>query len=103
MRPSPTLQRAVRRLPLSTKQAGKDFYKGTGTGSMGWHTKHGGYKIDWNKVRTYVCPDLTDFHLTPFVLNRIKVRRDTFTHTESRSAVDGREYLKKWKEEGGNI
>jgi hypothetical protein len=28
---------------------------------MGRHTKRGGYLIDWNKVRTFVVPDLTDF------------------------------------------
>lgn len=63
MRPTPVLQRAIRRLRLTTKQAGKDYYKGTGTGSMGRHTKHGGYIVDYNKVRTYVCPDLKDFEV----------------------------------------
>ena len=53
---------AVRRATLSTKRAGKGYYKGTRTGSMGDHTKHGKYIIDWNKVRTYVVPkDLKDF------------------------------------------
>lgn len=61
MHPTPVLNRAIRRLALNTKQAGKDYYKGTGTGSMGRHTKYGGYVIDFKKVRTYVCPDLTDF------------------------------------------
>ena len=29
---------------------------------MGSHTKHGGYIIDWDKVRTYVVPEnLKDF------------------------------------------
>jgi large subunit ribosomal protein L41 len=29
---------------------------------MGSHTKYGGYRIDWDKVRTYVVPkDLKDF------------------------------------------
>ena len=59
--PTAPLGRALRRLALTTKQAGKDYYKGTGSGSMGSHTKWGGYKIDWSKVRTYVVPDLTDF------------------------------------------
>lgn len=61
--PTPSLGRALRRLALTTKQAGKDYYKGTGTGSMGSHTKFGAYRIDWSKVRTYVVPDLTDFHV----------------------------------------
>lgn len=61
--PTPSLGRALRRLALTTKQAGKDYYKGTGTGSMGSHTKFGAYRIDWSKVRTYVVPDLADFHV----------------------------------------
>lgn len=37
------------------------FTLGTGTGAMGRHTKRGGYKVDWNRVRTYVVPDLEGF------------------------------------------
>ncbi|CAO3595837.1 unnamed protein product [Absidia cylindrospora] len=40
---------------------------GTGTGAMGRHTKNGGYKVDWNKVRTFVVPDLEGFSLAPYV------------------------------------
>lgn len=47
----------VRRLPLITKQVSNGFYKGTGSGAMGRHTKHGGYVIEWKKVRTYVVPE----------------------------------------------
>ena len=42
----------ARRLALTTK-SGHNYYKGTRTGSMGDHTKHGGFRIDWDKVRTY--------------------------------------------------
>ena len=48
--------RRFRKLPLTTKDINKGFYKGTGTGSMGQHTKFGGYVIDWQKVRTYAVP-----------------------------------------------
>lgn len=51
----------IRRLRLTTKMAGKGYYKGTGSGKMGKHTKFGGYKIDPEKVRTYVVPDLAGF------------------------------------------
>jgi hypothetical protein len=34
---------------------------GTGSGAMGRHTKRGGYFIEWEKVRAFVVPDLTDF------------------------------------------
>jgi len=55
------LKPRFRKLKLTTKDINKGYYKGVGTGSMGRHTKHGGYIIEYAKVRTYVCPDLTDF------------------------------------------
>ena len=57
MKPTPALYSRLRRLPLTTKQVSNGFYKGTGTGAMGRHTKHGGYVIEWRKVRTYVVPE----------------------------------------------
>jgi len=63
-KPTPSLQRSIRRLALTTKQGPKDYYKGTRTGSMGRHTKHGTYKIEWEKVRTYVYPEnMADFEV----------------------------------------
>lgn len=56
MQPTQALLKRYRKLPLTTKDIKKGFYKGTRTGSMGQHTKFGGYVIDWNKVRTYVVP-----------------------------------------------
>jgi len=65
MKPTLSLFRRLRRLALTTKQTNKGFYKGTGSGSMGRHTKHGGYVIEWDKVRTYVCPpNLKDFNVS---------------------------------------
>lgn len=67
MRPTAPLfkRRIGRRLTLTTKQVNGGFYKGTGSGSMGWHTKHGGYVIDPKKVRTYVVPEgLKDFKVS---------------------------------------
>ena len=62
MKATSPLYKRVTRLALTTKQTNKGFYKGTGTGSTGRHTKHGGYIIEWEKVRTYVVPkDLKDF------------------------------------------
>ncbi len=62
MQPTRALQALrYRRLRLTTKDVNKGFYKGTGSGSMGRHTKHGGYIIEWDKVRTYVCPPLEGF------------------------------------------
>jgi large subunit ribosomal protein L41 len=64
MHPTAPLFRSIRRLALNTKQAGKDYYKGNRTGSMGTHTKYGGYIVDPKKVRTYKCPDLSDFNVS---------------------------------------
>jgi large subunit ribosomal protein L41 len=61
MRPTQPLQKAYRKLQLTTKDMNKGFYKGTRSGSMGRHTKYGGYVIEWKKVRTYVVPPLADF------------------------------------------
>ncbi|KAG0189673.1 hypothetical protein DFQ28_003101 [Apophysomyces sp. BC1034] len=54
------LPRGAGRTQLTSKR-GHNFYKGTGSGAMGRHTKRGGYIIDWNKVRTFVVPDLEGF------------------------------------------
>lgn len=66
MRPTQALSVGkYRNLPLTTKDVNKGFYKGTRTGSMGRHTKWGGYLIDWAKVRTYVVPqDLGSFKVS---------------------------------------
>ncbi|ORX88174.1 hypothetical protein K493DRAFT_200026, partial [Basidiobolus meristosporus CBS 931.73] len=64
--------RGARRDPMTSKR-GHNYYKGVscvslligfhpfmgkGSGAMGRNTKHGGYIIDYNKVRTYVVPNL---------------------------------------------
>lgn len=54
----------LRRLALTTKQGPHNYYKGNRTGSMGRHTKYGGYVLDYKKVRTFVVPDLTDFKVS---------------------------------------
>lgn len=66
MKPTAALSRPFRKLRLTTKDINKGFYKGTRTGSMGQHTMYGGYKIDYNKVRTYVVPDLSNFNVCAF-------------------------------------
>ncbi|EIE75854.1 hypothetical protein G6F57_006051 [Rhizopus arrhizus] len=61
-----SIPRGASRLQLTSKR-GHNYYKGTGSGAMGRHTKKGGYVIDWNKVRTFVVPDLENFNLGPYV------------------------------------
>lgn len=55
-KPTPSLQKMLRRLPLSPKQAGKEYYKGNRVGSMGTINKYGNFTPDWSKIRTYVYP-----------------------------------------------
>jgi len=51
------LLRRVRNFQLTTKNGPKDYYKGTRSGNTGRHTKHGGFVVDFDKVRTYVVPE----------------------------------------------
>lgn len=65
MRPTQALSVGrYRHFKLTTKDVGRGFYKGNRTGAMGRHTKHGGYVIEWDRVRTYAVPqNLRDFHV----------------------------------------
>ncbi|KAL8793564.1 MAG: hypothetical protein Q9195_003826 [Heterodermia aff. obscurata] len=77
------------------------FYKGNRTGSMGRHTKGGGYMIEWRKVRTYVVPaNLADFQLTPFVRGRPTMGRGDYAG-DPMGPLSGERYLNRWKEENG--
>ncbi|KAI9880454.1 MAG: hypothetical protein M1830_003096 [Pleopsidium flavum] len=100
-KPTQSLSKKLGRLALTTKQVNKGYYKGTGSGSTGRHTKHGGYIIEWNKVRTYVVPSgLKDFNLTPFVTRNMEATRGRF-EDDPKGALSGEIYLKKWKTENG--
>lgn len=75
MKPTAALLKRFRKFTLTTKDINKGFYKGTGSGSMGRHTKHGGYVIEWDKVRTYVVPaDLDTFNVCFFSLSFKQMR-----------------------------
>jgi large subunit ribosomal protein L41 len=58
-KPTPALHKMLRRMPLSTKQAGKEYYKGNRVGSLGTISRYGNFSPDWNKIRTYVFPEGT--------------------------------------------
>ena len=105
-RPTSALHKQIRRLPLSTKQAGKEYYKGNRVGSMGSIDKFGRFTPDWSKVRTYVYPTMgtQNSELTPFVAASIEK-----TSTGSRGYMEnypknftGEDYLKAWKLGGGH-
>ncbi|KAI9678864.1 MAG: hypothetical protein M1817_005924 [Caeruleum heppii] len=100
-KPTQPLFRRLRRLALTTKQVNGGYYKGTGTGSTGRHTKHGGFIIEWHKVRTYVVPPgLKDFRLTPFVTRKMRPTRGSFDG-DSKGGLSGARYLARWKAENG--
>ncbi|KAK3292744.1 mitochondrial ribosomal protein L27-domain-containing protein [Chaetomium fimeti] len=100
MQPTRALQALrFRRLRLTTKDVNKGFYKGTGTGSTGRHTKRGGYIIEWDKVRTYVCPPLDGFKLTPFVTETMP--RTYGSYDGPLGPKDPAMYLARWKAENG--
>jgi len=100
MRATTSLCAKFRKLPLTTKDVNKGYYKGNRTGSMGRHTKYGGYVVDYSKVRTYVVPDLTGFKLTPFVSRKIEN-----VHGQYQGYAKGPRspelYLERWKSENG--
>ncbi|KAK4134905.1 hypothetical protein BT67DRAFT_285516 [Trichocladium antarcticum] len=101
MQPTRALQALrYRRLRLTTKDVNKGFYKGTGSGSMGRHTKHGGYIIEWDKVRTYVCPPLDGFKLTPFVTRNMPRTFGQY-NGDALGPKNPEMYLARWKSENG--
>ena len=74
MRATAILCRRTRKHPLTTKTVGSNYYKGNRTGRMGEHTKYGGYRIDYDMVRSYVVPEgLKDFKAWPIQLLSIRL------------------------------
>lgn len=84
------------RLPLSTKQGNKNFYKGTRSSGIGHISNKGKYSIDYNKVRTFVTPADMSTPLKPLVSANVPIPKNTFKgYTGS---TDGRLWLDKVKE-----
>ncbi|KXJ96745.1 mitochondrial ribosomal protein L27-domain-containing protein [Microdochium bolleyi] len=100
MKATAPLLKHWRKLPLTTKDINKGFYKGNRTGSMGRHTKYGGYVVDYSKVRTYVVPDLKGFQLTPFVTNKIESIHGRY-EGYAKGPRSPELYLERWKTENG--
>ncbi|TFB07153.1 54S ribosomal protein L27, partial [Trichoderma ghanense] len=90
-----------RHLKLTTKDVGRGFYKGNRTGSMGRHTKYGGYLIEWNKVRTYVVPqNLAESKLTPFVSREVREEPGDYKGL-NKGPQDPYFYVEQWKRYNG--
>ncbi|KAF1957062.1 hypothetical protein CC80DRAFT_444484 [Byssothecium circinans] len=105
-KPTPTLQKMLRRLPLSTKQAGKEYYKGNRIGSMGIIDKYGRFHPDFSKIRTFVYPGgrMKGFDLTPFVSSSAprNVQISETLYKVPLKTITGEQYLTEWKEQGGH-
>lgn len=98
MHPTPALLKSpgsLRRLALTTKQGPHNYYKGNRTGSMGSHTKNGGYIIDFKKVRTYVCPDLSMFRVR-FLPSLIATYMPSLTSDAADTICPTRDRSKAW-------
>lgn len=57
----------TKRLPLTTKRAGKGFYKGTGSRKEGHITRKGRFILDPRRVTELVVPDFTNCNLKAYV------------------------------------
>ncbi|OLL24604.1 54S ribosomal protein L27, mitochondrial [Neolecta irregularis DAH-3] len=93
IRPTPACLGALRLRLTRTKHGNKDYYKGTGSGAMGRHTKHGDYVILPERVRTYVVPEsFSTCKLTPYVTNALEPTRGRFNDAR---AFSGKIFLQK--------
>jgi len=102
MRPTQALSVGkYRHLKLTTKDVGRGFYKGNRTGSMGQHTKWGGYIINWDKVRTYAVPEnLDSCKLTPFVSRQVRPDPSDYKGL-TKGPQDPYFYVEQWKRYNG--
>ncbi|KAL7433185.1 hypothetical protein ACHAXH_004453, partial [Discostella pseudostelligera] len=62
---------ATKRLPLTTKRAGKGYYKGKGCTSEGRLTSKGKFIADPVKKLQLIVPDLTGFTLKPYIARTV--------------------------------
>jgi len=88
---------------------GHNFYKGNRVGALGRHTRRGTYKIDYNRVRTYVVPkNLNDSsvyipspallkpQLSPFVPRHLPPPKPRYQEASGGSGFGPLTYLRAW-------
>ncbi|GME67891.1 unnamed protein product [Ambrosiozyma monospora] len=93
-----------KRLPLSTKQGNKNFYKGTRSSGIGKFDIFGKYTINYQKVRTFVVPaELDECLLKPLVSANCPTVKNTFSGYYG--VTDGRYVFDQVKQfiETGNV
>lgn len=61
----------TKRLPLTTKKAGKGFYKGNGATKEGHRIKGGKFRLDPEKMLQLMIPDLEGFKLKPYIASGV--------------------------------
>ncbi|AMD19304.1 HBR403Wp [Eremothecium sinecaudum] len=86
-----------KRVSLSTKDGNKNMYKGTRSSGIGRHTKLGGYKINWDKVRTYVTPSQINTDLKPLLSHNLPELKHDFSGYE-KGPLDTKLYLDKLRQ-----
>mmetsp|Transcript_26870 Transcript_26870/g.32558 ORF Transcript_26870/g.32558 Transcript_26870/m.32558 type:complete len:136 (+) Transcript_26870:150-557(+) len=62
---------ATKRLPLTTKRAGKGYKKGKGCTNEGRLTSKGKFIRNWSKSLQLVVPDLEGFKLKPYIASSV--------------------------------
>ncbi|GMM29785.1 mitochondrial 54S ribosomal protein YmL27 [Martiniozyma asiatica (nom. inval.)] len=85
-----------KRLPLTSKQGNKNFYKGNGASRIGSLDLHGGYHIKYNKVRTFIVPEEATTVLKPLVSPNCPIPKASFKGYTG--PADGKLYWNKVKE-----
>ncbi|ODV88053.1 hypothetical protein CANARDRAFT_26214 [[Candida] arabinofermentans NRRL YB-2248] len=86
-----------KRLPMTTKDGNKNFYKGTRSSGIGKFDMYGKYTINYEKVRTFVAPeDMDSCPLKPLVSSNTPIPKNTFTGYKG--ASDGKLLFDKVKE-----
>lgn len=65
-------QSRVKRFPMTTKRANKNYYKGNGCRTEGHLTSKGRFLRDPEMCTELVVPDLTGFKLRPYIAHGIK-------------------------------
>ncbi|KAF2737085.1 hypothetical protein EJ04DRAFT_574922 [Polyplosphaeria fusca] len=107
-KPTARLLGRKRRIPLTTKQTSKGgFYKGSGVGMLGTLDSKARFRVDLDRVRTFVVPStIHNTNLTPFVSRHPSKSTKTFqegeTWKEHPKFITSEKYLQDFKERGNN-
>ena len=71
-----------KKIILTGKSGNRFFYKGRGSGSRGFWSKGGKYRIQKWKIYQFIVPDLTDCKLKPYVSSRTPIVKVDGTYSD---------------------